>query len=143
MLKRLHAIAGGVALLLIILFWMSSFAVEVFGNSASIIVVKAAILWGMLALVPALAIAGASGMILGQGWKSRLVARKQRRMRIVAANGLTILLPSAFFLALRAGDPDGWFYAVQVLESAAGAVNVTLLGLNMRDGLALGRPAFR
>ena len=29
------------------------------------------------------------------------------------------------------------FYAVQALEMVAGAVNITLLGLNMRDGLRM------
>jgi len=141
MLKRLHAFAGGLALLLISVFCMSSLTVELSGDPASIAFVKSAILWAMLALVPALAATGVSGSALGRGWKSPLVTRKLQRMRIVAANGLLILLPSAFFLAQRAnaGNLDGWFYGVQMLEFAAGAVNVTFLGLNMRDGLALAR----
>ena len=64
---------------------------------------------------------------------------KRRRMPIVAANGLFVLVPSAIFLAVRAqaGDLDGVFYAVQAIELAAGAVNILLLGLNMRDGIRL------
>jgi hypothetical protein len=42
-------------------------------------------------------------------------------------------------LSLRAsaGSFDATFYAVQLLELAAGATNVTLLALNVRDGLRL------
>lgn len=60
-------------------------------------------------------------------------------MKIVAANGLLVLLPSAFVLAswANAGRFDGAFYALQGLELLAGAANITLLGLNMRDGLRL------
>jgi hypothetical protein len=36
---------------------------------------------------------------------------------------------------------DGAFVAVQALELLAGALNITLLSLNMRDGLRLRRPA--
>ena len=60
-------------------------------------------------------------------------------MKIVAANGLLVLLPSAYVLAswASAGRFDSAFYAVQGLELVAGAVNITLLVLNMRDGLRL------
>ena len=37
----------------------------------------------------------------------------------------------------QAGQFDTSFYIVQVIELIAGAVNITLLGLNMRDGLRL------
>jgi hypothetical protein len=60
-----------------------------------------------------------------------------KRMRIIAANGILILISSALFLAskAKAGEFDAVFYAVQALELVAGATNLALLGLNMRDGL--------
>ena len=60
-------------------------------------------------------------------------------MPIIAANGVLILIPSALFLAHKAGAVEfgASFYAVQALELAAGAANITLLGLNMRDGLKM------
>ena len=60
-------------------------------------------------------------------------------MPFIAANGLLVLIPSALFLALKArtGQFDLSFYLVQALELAAGATNLTLLGLNMRDGLKM------
>jgi CDGSH-type Zn-finger protein len=60
-------------------------------------------------------------------------------MPFIAANGLVILLPSAFYLASKAaaGEFDGWFYAAQGLELIAGAANLTMMGLNIRDGLTM------
>jgi len=45
----------------------------------------------------------------------------------------------ALFLACKATavDFDASFYAVQGLELAAGAGNITLLGFNLRDGLRM------
>lgn len=56
-------------------------------------------------------------------------------MPINAANGLLILLPSAIYLQGRvaAGTFDSVFYTVQGIELLAGAVNITLMGLNIRD----------
>jgi hypothetical protein len=55
------------------------------------------------------------------------------------ANSLLILVPSAVFLALKAhaGDFGAPFYAVQALGLLAGAANIMLLGLNMREGSRL------
>ena len=55
------------------------------------------------------------------------------------ANGILVLIPAALFLAFkaRAADFDAAFYAVQALELTAGATNIVLLGLNMRDGLRI------
>ncbi len=60
-------------------------------------------------------------------------------MPLIAANGVLVLIPSALFLAskARAAEFDAGFYAVQALELVAGATNITLLGLNMRDGLKM------
>lgn len=60
-------------------------------------------------------------------------------MKVVATNGLSILLPSAFVLAswANAGRFDSAFYVLQGVELLAGAVNFSLLALNMRDGLRL------
>lgn len=64
---------------------------------------------------------------------------KQKRMPFIAANGILILIPSALFLSFKAqtGAFDTGFYAVQAIELIAGAVNIALLSLNMRDGMRL------
>ncbi|MCE8546878.1 hypothetical protein KBY25_13690 [Ruegeria pomeroyi] len=138
---KLHALSGGIALLTIACFWTSTALVELLGTHAQIARVKTAILYGMALLIPAMATAGATGAALGKGWRLPEVAAKSRRMKLIAANGLLVLLPSAVFLALRAnaGQFDTLFYAVQALELLAGATNITLLTLNLRAGLALRR----
>lgn len=139
MKSKLHGIFGAVALLCITSFWLSTVVSELFLGQASVTAVKNAVLTGMWLLIPAMAATGGSGFSLAKGRGGRLVGVKGRRMRIVAANGLLVLLPSAFVLAswANAGRFDGAFYALQGVELLAGAVNFTLLVLNMRDGLRL------
>ena len=140
MTKIVHPLAGALATLTIATFWLSTVFSELFGSQTLITSVKTAIPWGFLLLVPALAAAGGSGFALARARPvSALVASKMKRMRIIAANGVLILIPSALFLAskAKAGEFDAAFYAVQALELVAGATNLALLGLNMRDGLKL------
>ena len=136
---RTHLLAGTLAFALICTFWTSTVLSELFGGDAAVATVKAAILWGMLLLVPAMAAVGASGFRLGGKSKAPLVAGKRRRMPVIALNGILILVPSAFLLAARAGAGqfDTAFYAVQAVELIAGAVNIALMGLNIRDGFAM------
>lgn len=139
MKSKLHATFGAIALLCIATFWTSTVVSELFMEPAAVVAVKNAILAGMWLLVPAMAATGGSGFALAKGRSGRLVEVKSRRMKFVAANGLLVLLPSAFVLATwaNAGRFDGVFYALQALELLAGATNITLLALNMRDGFIL------
>lgn len=141
MRTKIHAAAGAVALLTVACFWLATVTAELSGHAETMAAVKSGVLAGMAVLIPAMIVVGASGFSLGQGWKSPIVQQKKRRMRIVAANGLLVLLPSAYVLAGWAEDGrfDAAFFVVQALELAAGAVNIALLSLNMRDGLALRR----
>ncbi|NCP18952.1 MAG: hypothetical protein GW855_07325 [Erythrobacter sp.] len=141
MSKFIHPIAGTLATLLVASFWLSTVIVEAFGTHAQIAVVKLAIPWGFLLLVPALAATGGTGLIRARGHRGGIVERKLRRMPIIAANGVLVLIPSALFLAWKAGAGafDTAFYAVQAVELVAGAANFTLLALNMRDGLRMTR----
>jgi hypothetical protein len=141
MKPALHAAAGTLALATISTFWLSTVLSELFGSYDTITSVKTGVLYGMILLIPAMATAGATGASLGKGWKLPQVAAKSRRMKIIAANGLLILLPSAVFLAMRAqsGHFDTLFYTIQGVELCAGLVNISLLSLNLRDGLALAK----
>lgn len=141
MTKRIHAISGAIALATILAFWTSTVASEAFDSPQQIAAVKTAVLYGLAVLVPAMAIAGGSGFSLGAKWKSPVVRRKKARMKIIAATGILVLVPSAVFLAMKAGqgDFDAAFMTVQGIELIAGASNILLLGLNMRDGMAMRR----
>lgn len=139
MKAKLHGFFGAVALLCIATFWVSTVVSEAFLDLASVTLVKNAILTGMWLLIPAMAATGGSGFSLARTRRGRIVEVKARRMKLVAANGVLVLLPSAFVLAswANAGRFDGAFYALQALELLAGAANITLLTLNLRDGLRL------
>lgn len=139
MKSKLHGLFGTVALLCIVTFWTSTVVSELFLDQASVVAVKNAVLTGMWVLIPAMAATGGSGFSLARSRRGRLIDVKGRRMKGVAANGLLVLLPSAYVLAswANAGRFDSAFYALQGLELVAGAINITLLVLNMRDGLRL------
>ena len=139
MLKLIHPVAGAIAIVTIATFWLSTALAELFSSEATVAAVKSAIPWGFLLLVPALMAVGGSGYRLANGRRAGPVGAKLKRMPWIAANGIAILIPSAFFLASKAqaGEFDVMFYTVQAIELIAGAVNLTLLGLNMRDGLRM------
>ncbi|RVV97090.1 hypothetical protein EKE94_15645 [Mesobaculum littorinae] len=139
MVKIIHPVAGGIALLTIAIFWLATALGELFGSVSTIVAIKSAIPWGFLLLIPALAATGGTGFNLAKGRRPKLITTKIKRTAACAANGLLVLVPSAVFLAFkaRAGELDAVFYAIQALELIAGAANITLLGLNMRDGLKM------
>lgn len=139
MKKLVHPIAGAIALLTIASFWLSTLISELSGSAEAVVAVKTAIPWGFLLLIPALAAVGGTGFSLTGGRAKGLAATKLKRMPVIAANGLLILVSSALFLAWKAaaGEFDAAFYAVQAIELVAGAANLVLLGLNMRDGLRM------
>lgn len=137
MLRRIHPVAGVLGFLVILTFWTSTVGSEIFGSPATIAAVKRAIPWGFLILVPALAIAGATGFWMAGASSDPRIRSKRLRMPFIAGNGVLILIPSALYLAWLAsrGEFGGAFYAVQAVELVAGAVNLVLMALNIRDGL--------
>jgi Na+/H+ antiporter NhaA len=94
---------------------------------------------GLFVLVPAIAATGGSGFFMSKSRQGQLVETKKKRMPFIAANGLLVLIPCAIFLNrwAAAGAFDNTFYVVQAFELLAGAVNLTLMGLNIRDGLKM------
>ena len=138
--KRAHLIAGILAPLCIATFFLSTVLTELFGSHAAVALLKSLIvtpgLWIMIALMAA---AGGSGMFLARSRKGRLVDAKKKRMPFIAANGLLVLVPCAIVLSrwASAGSIDTSFYVVQAIELIAGATNLTLMGLNARDGLRM------
>lgn len=141
MKSKLHVLAGTIALICISMFWISTMYFELFGTYTEIAKVKSNILWGMVILIPSMMAVGGSGFALGSKWKGKIISAKKLRMKIIAANGIIVLLPSAIFLAqwADAGLFDIRFYTVQALEIFIGATNIGLLSLNMKDGIALAR----
>lgn len=61
MKTKVHAIAGGIAFLMILSFWLSTVFSELFASHETIATVKGLILKGMFILIPAMIVVGASG----------------------------------------------------------------------------------
>lgn len=142
-----HRVASLLAMLCIATFFLSTVLVELFGSPAAVAQLKSWIVApGLWILIPAIAATGGSGMFLSRKRRGRLVDAKRKRMPFIAANGALVLLPCALVLErwASAGSFDAAFYAVQAVELVAGAINLVLMGLNLRDGLRLAgrlRPA--
>lgn len=137
---KIHFIAGLLATLAIGTFFSSSVIVEIFGDHETVARLKALIVMpGLLILIPAIAATGASGFALAKARKGRLVDAKKKRMPFIAANGLLVLIPCAIVLDrwASAGSFSTTFYVVQGIELLAGAVNLTLMGMNIRDGMRM------
>jgi hypothetical protein len=140
MKRTVHLAAGVLATLTIATFFLSTVIVELLGSTGAIAAVKRLIVIpGLLVLVPAIAVTGGAGFLLSRARRGRLVDAKRKRMPFIAGNGLLVLIPCAILLDLWAskGSFDARFYVVQGLELVAGATNLVLMGLNMRDGLRL------
>jgi hypothetical protein len=139
MLARIHPISGLIAFMTILTFSVSTVASEMLGSREMITQIKETIPWGFLVLVPALGATALSGIRVAGRSLNPQIANKRRRMPIIAANGLLVLMPAAFYLARLAllGDFGAWFYGVQAIELVAGSINLSLMSLNIRDGLHL------
>ncbi|MCF4167643.1 hypothetical protein L2U69_18500 [Zavarzinia compransoris] len=139
--RKLHPAAGGTALGLIACFWVATVIAEIGGDAQDIYRVKTGILYALVLLIPAIVYAGLSGRRLAGRSPDPRIAAKKRRMPVIALNGGLVLVPCAIYLQMRAavGDFTGAFWWVQGLELAAGALNITLLGLSLKDGKAIAR----
>ena len=108
--KRAHLIAGILAPLCLVAFFLSTVLTELFGSHAAVAQLKASIVTpGLWIMIPAIAAAGGSGMFLGRSRSGRLVDAKKKRMPFIAANGnravavvtnLTFLLTSFWLMAV-------------------------------------------
>ncbi|WP_159737431.1 hypothetical protein [Vibrio atypicus] len=144
-LATLHRTAACSAFLMIFTFFSSSLLVELFGSEQDIFFVKTAISYAVWVLVPLMAVTGITGAKMAPNPRKGPLVNKKKRMPIVAANGLLILLPAAFYLQHLAalGQFDMIFYAVQGIELVAGFINLTLMGLSIRDARSLKRSSVR
>ncbi|MGD9828257.1 MAG: hypothetical protein AB7U66_05950 [Hyphomicrobiaceae bacterium] len=76
MIKPIHPIAGGLAILTIATCWLSTVLSELVGSQSTIVAVKMAIPRSFLLLIPAIAMAGGTGLALAQGRRGGLVGGK-------------------------------------------------------------------
>ena len=133
----IHRTAAITAFTCILIFFVSTVIVEIWGSVEDIAKVKSYIVMpGLLILIPSIALAGGTGFLLSKHRGGNIIARKKKRMPLIALNGLLILLPAAIVLNMWAeqGIFDIAFYSVQTVELLAGAINIALMALSIRDG---------
>ncbi|MEZ8824518.1 hypothetical protein AB6E04_09140 [Vibrio amylolyticus] len=140
-IKTLHKIAAIIAFLMILSFFTSTVLVELLGSQQNIIEVKRVISYAVLFLIPTMAVVGITGSKMAGNSQNARIFAKKKRTPIIALNGLLILTPCAFYLLYLAErlQFDRVFYLVQGIELVAGLVNLSLMALNIRDGIAMGK----
>ncbi|MCO4770563.1 MAG: CDGSH iron-sulfur domain-containing protein [Deltaproteobacteria bacterium] len=134
-----HAVAGVLGFLLVVTFLSSTLVSELFTTPETVATVKKLTFRGMFLLIPALLVAGGSGVSLLGTRTDSLALVKQKRGPIAFMTSLLVVLPSAFFLSRwsAAGTMGGLFYGVQAVEVGALGLCAVMIGRNIRDGLAL------
>lgn len=142
-IKMLHRTCAVLAFVTIASFFSSTLISELFSSHQTVAQVKQVIAYAVWGLIPLMAITGATGAKLAPNVKKGVgpIGRKKKRMPIIAINGLVVLLPAALYLNSLAsqGDFGATFYTIQVIELMAGAVNLTLMSLNLRDVFTMKR----
>ena len=133
LLVRVHLVAAVGAVAVIVTFLTSSAVTELIGTPGEIRLLRHGIMLGLPLLIACLVTVALTGRRLAGRSRAPVVRRKQRRMQLVAAAGLAVLIPCAVVLNYRAMG------ALEFVELAAGGLNLALLVLNFRDGRALAR----
>jgi hypothetical protein len=132
-LVRVHLAAAVGAVAVVVTFLVSSAVTELIGTAGTVHALRHGIVLGLPLLIACLATAALTGRRLGGRSRAPVVRRKRRRMQVIAATGLVVLVPCAVLLNYQAMP------ALEITELAAGGLNLALLVLNFRDGRALAR----
>lgn len=134
---KVHKAFAIISFATIAIFWLSTLSVELFFEYDAVALIKSLIVNpGLFILVPAIFITAITGNIIAKNSnKEKLIAIKRKRMPIIALNGIVILIPCAIYLNVLASNElyDTIFYFIQILELLAGAINMILMFLNIRD----------
>ena len=139
MKKNMHAIAGVIGFVLIFVFVISTLYSATFGGVSAYVAVKGFVFPWVFLLVFALLVAGGTGVNLLGKRQELLALTKQKRGPIGFMTSLLVLSPCAYFLSkwAAAGSFGTALYAVQTVELLASGVVIAMIGLNIRDGMAL------
>ncbi|WP_339310910.1 hypothetical protein [Paenibacillus sp. FSL M7-0896] len=139
-MKKLHAFASIISFLCISSFLISTIIVDLFCSYETIAILKSLIvLPGLIVLIPAIALTGATGFRISRGRKGKIIEKKKKRMPFIALIGILIMIPSAILLNMwaSAGEFGTKFWWVQLIEVVGGGVNLFLMSINMKDGFVL------
>jgi predicted Co/Zn/Cd cation transporter (cation efflux family) len=103
-LVRIHLVTAAGALAVISAFLLSSTVTELIGDPGEVRGLRHAILLALPLLIGCLAASALAGRRLAGRSRAPAVRRKQRRMQVVAALGLVVLVPCAVALNYLAGS---------------------------------------
>lgn len=141
MIYKIHKLFAFISFFIILIFFTSTLFVEVFFDYKTITQLKALIVCpGLFILLPSIAITAISGNIIAKRSKnSELIKIKKKRMPFIAIIGVFVLIPCAIYLNYLATENlfDTTFFIVQSLELLAGAINLSLMFLNIKDSKRL------
>lgn len=141
----LHASAGVCALIMLLAYFVGTTITVLLYTPQDMILVEQTILQSMWVYIPLILIAGAIGLLLGNKRKGLIVEAKKRRMFLVVVFSLFGLLPNCYLLAnnLLKDEQVIVLFVLQAIEFAVEIISITLLILNLRDGIRLtaNRPA--
>lgn len=134
----IHKIAAASAMLMIILFFTSSFIAELTANEVFIIRVKTGIFYTLPLMLIVMPVLGLSGNQLAAKSRHPLVQQKTKRMKWIAFNGmLLVTLAVLLYLRAKSGRIDNIFQLLQLTELLVGGTNLVLMSLMVRDGKRL------
>ena len=134
----MHIAATIIATITIGTFFLSSVVAEIAGNDTFIREVKERILFTLPVLLMAMPAIGITGNKLAGNSQSSLVKTKQRRMKFVFVNGVTLIILASFlYYHSRYKTIDTVFMVAQLVELALGLTNLVLISLNIKSGLQL------
>lgn len=133
-----HITATIIEFLTISSFFGFSLLAEIIGEDLFVKEVKTGILYCLPILVTAMPMLAISGKKLAGNFKNPVIAKKMRRMKFIAFNGI-ILISLAIYLYYHAiyKTIDSTFLYVQIVELFIGAVNLVLIIMNINSGLKL------
>ena len=134
-----HAAAGISSLTCLLIFLVATINVEYSYSAPEMIAAQGVMLQTMWVYIPLIFTAGGIGYILSKERKERIVQVKKRRMVIIIAVSLFILMPCIYTLAnaARYEIAGTIFSRIEILEVLSLILLIALLGLNARDGARL------
>ena len=138
LIVKIHLISTVIAGLTISSFFTATIISEVINDTLLIMSVKEKILYGLPILLVSMPSVGISGLKLTGRSKSPVHIAKLKRMKVIAFNGvLLILLAIYLYNNSRDGVFGRFFWVAQTLELMLGATNLFLITKNIKAGFIL------
>ncbi|SEH33401.1 hypothetical protein [Magnetospirillum fulvum] len=142
--ELIHPLAARATLGLFVLIWGSAVAAGLFADREMLAFIKEVVVWTLFLLTPLTMLTAGTGLILGRARPGPITDRKRRRLRLIVAIGIVILLPATLVLdaMVQSDSYDATLFLVfQGIELVAGLVLLTLMGISVRDGILAKRDA--